>query len=682
MPYTPNRLPLIKINICFTIFMASLIFSITSFAQDTECLFFDGSDDYISADNGSLNAIGTGNFTVEAWVKGNLADQNAHPTIFSNRPVPGSGVLFFFHNNWGGSAYKMLCIQLGGLNYFVFDNGTYDATFFDGTCHHVAITREDNTLTFYADGVSFGTRTIGAGDPSTASAADLWIGQDDPTVNTFDGNISQVRIWDNVRTEAELNDNKEICIDGSTPNLMAYWELNDGAGQVAEDKTGAADGELGATPSVDSSDPTWTGECCVTCCVGGDPCWTTLSLCEGTAAIDLNGLLCPTATVGGTWSGTGVTGSSFDPTGLSGEIPITYTVGVAPCDSAQTHNITVLTSGPTVNAGPDMTICEGTSITLMADNPSGADLVWDNGVTDGVAFTPGAGTITYTVEASIFGAACSSTDDVTITVNPLPSVAFSAPTTSGCNPLTVNFNNLSSVGAACVWDFGDGETMTSCGAVSHTYSSSGNFDVSLTITSANGCISSVTYPSYVSVVEAPTAAFTPSTSLLEGFNKEVEFTNNSSNADVYEWTFGDDSPNSAETHPTHAYMSEKDGFYEVRLVASSSLSACSDTAITLIRVEDVILIYVPNAVTLDGDVFNQTFKPVIRSGVDYYNYHLTLFNRYGEILFESYNYDVGWNGEYGGQGILQEGVYIWQIEFKETGTDKRQFMRGHLSVLR
>ena len=95
-----------------------------------------------------------------------------------------------------------------------------------------------------------------------------------------------------------------------------------------------------------------------------------------------------------------------------------------------------------------------------------------------------------------------------------------------------------------------------------------------------------------------------------------------------------------------------------------------------------ILFYIPNVFTPDGDLFNETFHPVITSGIDMFDYHLTIFNRWGEIIFESYNYDFGWNGHYGSGGLVDDGVYIWQIEFGEKLSDKKQTHRGHVTVLK
>lgn len=94
-----------------------------------------------------------------------------------------------------------------------------------------------------------------------------------------------------------------------------------------------------------------------------------------------------------------------------------------------TDYITVLPS-PSVDAGADSTICEGDQITLTAFNPDGATISWDNGVTDGVAFTPSVDTI-YVVTADLSG--CQATDSVEVLIDPVPTVDLGADITS-CDP--------------------------------------------------------------------------------------------------------------------------------------------------------------------------------------------------------------------------------------------------------
>jgi|688.fasta_scaffold416116_2 gliding motility-associated-like protein len=98
------------------------------------------------------------------------------------------------------------------------------------------------------------------------------------------------------------------------------------------------------------------------------------------------------------------------------------------------------------------------------------------------------------------------------------------------------------------------------------------------------------------------------------------------------------------------------------------------------KCEDPIY-WVPNAFTPDGDDYNQSFTPIFTSGVDPYDYHLMVFNRWGELLFESYDMTKGWNGKYGGISC-QDGVYTWKIEFKVLKNDEHIMKFGHVVLVK
>jgi len=93
------------------------------------------------------------------------------------------------------------------------------------------------------------------------------------------------------------------------------------------------------------------------------------------------------------------------------------------------------------------------------------------------------------------------------------------------------------------------------------------------------------------------------------------------------------------------------------------------------------LYWIPNAFTPDGDEHNQTFKPIITDGIDQFDYHLTIFNRWGEVLFESFDITKGWNGKYG-EIKCQDGVYTWKIEFKTLKNDERVVKYGHVVLIK
>lgn len=80
------------------------------------------------------------------------------------------------------------------------------------------------------------------------------------------------------------------------------------------------------------------------------------------------------------------------------------------------------------------------------------------------------------------------------------------------------------------------------------------------------------------------------------------------------------------------------------MLISTNVNGCPDTAYAVIIVKEEAIYYVPNAFTPDGDEFNQAFTPIFSTGVDPYNYNMKVFNRWGEVIFESNDLSVGWDG--------------------------------------
>lgn len=409
--------------------------------------------------------------------------------------------------------------------------------------------------------------------------------------------------------------------------------------------------------------------------------------------VDIN-LLLSGHDPGGTFTEVTPTGGAFDPlTGVftidgvitPGDYVFEYTVtSIAPCvDDVSQFTVTV-TEIPTVNAGPDQSICIGDETVLTASGTP-AGYVWDPAtIIDGVPFTPGVGTVTYTVTATdIFG--CVNTDDVDIVVHALPVISFVASELQGCTPFETEFTITSDVDVATTdWFFGDGDIAPGVilPTVTHTYLFGGLYDVRATVTDIYGCISSIEYTDYITVEEQPVAAFTMSPQSVFTSNTQVEFTNESLYASDFEWDFGDGSPLNNEVDPTHFFPSDVgDVFYPVELTASNYLG-CVDSVTLYMNVKGIILFYIPNTFTPDGDQFNESFVPVFESGFDPYDFHMAIYNRWGEIVFESFDATGGWNGAYGSGGLVDDGVYTWAIDFKELHSDKRHQHRGTVTVLK
>ncbi len=196
---------------------------------------------------------------------------------------------------------------------------------------------------------------------------------------------------------------------------------------------------------------------------------------------------------------------------------------------------------------------------------------------------------TYTVRLVATGAnGCTHTRTRTDYINiTLPTVAFTANVREGCIPLTVNFTDQSSANSAITgwqWSFGDGGTSTVRNPT-HVYTTTGRFDVTLTITTANGCTRTITYPQYIRAGEQPTIEFT-ATPRQTCLFFPVSFTDQSSPADFWFWQFGDGGT-SLDQNPVYQYGDT--GLFTVTLIVG--VNGCYDTLIK----PDYIRIFPPRA---------------------------------------------------------------------------------------
>lgn len=347
------------------------------------------------------------------------------------------------------------------------------------------------------------------------------------------------------------------------------------------------------------------------------------------------------------------------------------------CDSTSNVQL-IVTPLPAINAGLDQTICIGNQVILTASG--GSNYVWNNGVINGVGFTPSLGTMSYTVTGT--GATgCVNTDQVNVTVIPLPTVSFTSDVITGCTPLTVNFTNTSANSANCIWTMSDGTSINGCGTVSNTFEAIDCYDITLTVTDNVGCTNSSTATSLICVEAPPIAAFNGTPAALNEYDSEVQFHNTTVGGSTYVWDFGDDSETSTLTNPEHDFAEAGIGSYVVTLIAFSP-TGCSDTTTRTIQLLEDLIYYVPNSFTPDDNFYNQVFKPIFTTGYDPFDYTLLIYNRWGEVIFESHNVEFGWDGTYGDKGLVKEGVYTWKIEFKTKASDARKMIAGHVNVLR
>jgi gliding motility-associated-like protein len=275
---------------------------------------------------------------------------------------------------------------------------------------------------------------------------------------------------------------------------------------------------------------------------------------------------------------------------------------------------------------------------------------------------------------------CALDNTMTIQVWPRPIPTFNMDETIGCSPLRVFFENTTNISnpLACQWTLGNGDVISSCGNfIQGVYNTPGCYDVTLTMTYPGNCVNTFTAIQAICVEPDPIASFSANPTQAE-VGQEVSFTNLSNGAVAYDWTFGDLTGVFNNVNPVHAYSSP--GFYLVYLVAYTDFG-CSDTTAQAILVEEPLIYYVPNTFTPDGNQYNPEFKPIMTQGIDIFGYQLLIFNRWGEVLFESNDAEFGWDGTYGGN-ICQDGTYVWKIKYQVLGVDKPQEMMGHVNLIR
>jgi gliding motility-associated-like protein len=345
----------------------------------------------------------------------------------------------------------------------------------------------------------------------------------------------------------------------------------------------------------------------------------------------------------------------------------------------------IASSSVTVNPVPTLginnsTICFGDNTTITAvPNLPGGIFYWGTPGVSGAAsqtISPQNDT-TLSVYYTLNG--CSSPIVTSsVNVNPLPIATFSSNVTQGCVPLQVNFVPDDATNTDYTWTTSNSLSSTSI-SPNLNFQTSGSFDITLT-TSLNGCVVTETLTNYIQVDDYPIADFAASVTIFSEQNQLVQFENNSIGATTYLWEFGDGETSTDDT-PSHIYLNTEDGTTIV--LTAISLHGCTDTSIIEIPFDPGLIFYIPNSFTPDGDMNNQTFNPVISSGVDIYNYTMLIYNRWGEVIFESNDTNYGWDGSYGPTGIhCQSGSYTYEIIVKLPNIDQRKKYTGIVNLIR
>lgn len=273
----------------------------------------------------------------------------------------------------------------------------------------------------------------------------------------------------------------------------------------------------------------------------------------------------------------------------------------------------------------------------------------------GVTFNQ-AGIFPVKVSAEENGCVKSYTDSVRIYNR--PQIGFRLDEHPRCLPATLKFTDTSYAETPIfyTWDFGD-NTQSNQVSPNHTYTSPGDYTVTLTIITNTGCkdTQSYTYPDMFQFNPPPIAKFSLDSHEVSYFTPTIEVTDLSINSVNYKYLISDSTEYNVRSF---AKTFGDTGMFKIAQIVYAA-DGCTDTVNDYVHVNPEFRIWIPNAFTPNNDDINDTFLPYTL-GVRKFDFKV--FDRWGVEIFQSLNKYEGWDGTYKKE-ICQEGIYNYIFEY-------------------
>ncbi|MFT7344381.1 MAG: gliding motility-associated-like protein, partial [Lentimonas sp.] len=350
---------------------------------------------------------------------------------------------------------------------------------------------------------------------------------------------------------------------------------------------------------------------------------------------------------------------------------------------ASTSGLVTVNPTPTIDADSDSPLCLGDDLNLTVTTDA-TDFDWSgpNGF-GSIDQNPIVLSVTdldsgqYYVTVTLNG--CSKTDSTYVEVN-TAFADFSVFEDEGCTPFNAVFTNESANSVTCTWDFGNGQTSSVCDAT-HVYTGSGTFNVSLTIIDDNGCAANESKPEFIYIESNPNANFSFAPDYLDVDDQTAQMINETSGAVSYNWVFPDGT-STIEESPEHLFSLEEGEEGVIWLYAYSPLG-CVDSVSKIIETTQPLIFFIPNSFTPDGDIFNNTWRPVMTAGFEPDRYQVSVYNRWGELVFRTEDSNEGWDGSAKNSNEKSaDGIYTYVVVFTVSENDERKQYSGTISLNR
>lgn len=275
--------------------------------------------------------------------------------------------------------------------------------------------------------------------------------------------------------------------------------------------------------------------------------------------------------------------------------------------------------------------------------------------------------------------------DFQLIVKPCPSyvVAAAQAPQAICASNNVSFvNNSTGNNLGFNWYFGDPTTLADTSHVvspTYTYPGTGNYSVTLVayVSDKPLCNDTVTTTVAISDLFKSSFTYTPQacSENIVAFSANVQ--SPPGTTPTWSWNFGD-GQTSTNQNPTHTYT--QGGNYIINLITTIPNSVgCADTlSAQTIRVEANPEVYIPNTFTPNGDGFNDVFK--VR-GPQFAIFYFAVYNRWGQLIFETNDITQGWDGTYKGK-LADPGVFGYYAKMKCKDDSEEIFKKGNVTLIR
>ncbi|MCU0433562.1 MAG: gliding motility-associated C-terminal domain-containing protein [Bacteroidia bacterium] len=316
------------------------------------------------------------------------------------------------------------------------------------------------------------------------------------------------------------------------------------------------------------------------------------------------------------------------------------TISEGSCISADTLLISIATQP---DLGNDTAVCPGQSLQLATNAPG--NYLWNTGDTTSSILATTAGA--YILQ--VFDAVCITADTLVLTLLPAPVVDLGNDTLL-CPDQTLILN-AANTNASYNWN-------TGANSAAISINQAGNYSV---IVNQAGCVAAdsirVTYTTTPQLGDDLSLCLIENNIVLDAGTLPGS----------YRWSTGDTTSSITISEP---------GIYSLTVTSGSCILTDS---ITITGNPGGSLLYVPNSFTPNGDGLNDNFKPI---GTDIISFNLLIFNRWGELIFETNDYNSGWNGITGNQQAENE-VYVYLINYSSSCSEGLTLRKmGHVSVIR